>query len=521
MSFQSSKNLSKSMANNSAYEISLSKKKLNQSVILAIGVWLMLALVMPFEFKSMIGDGDTEWHIAAGDIIRDAGALPTHDPWSFTAGDTEWVNVSWLWDVTFSKLYESGGWYFVTLANGLIYALIMAVIFLLCVLRSGQGVMPCIVLFAVSSILGPVARPLQLGLLFFIIAYALLELVNREKVARKWLWVLPPLTLLWANIHGSFILVLLLLGIYGLTTLIQKNSALFKRLFMVGALSLLASLANPYGLEVFYHILVNATADINKILVEWRPLELTWLNLLTHFYLPLFLLLLIIRPVAMSVSEKWCVFVFLLLGLTSQRSLALFVIVSAPIMASALAELAAVKGSAPKRAIWVQRICDRLAAFCQSPRTVMGGGLLMLIVPLAMATPLGADYYPTRENGPVTDLSKEVAFIQNHYPEITFYTDYSLGGSLIFQFRGEFPVFIDGRATTAYPKELAADYIAFHNREADWRERFAKRNIGGILMHSHDYNAARMRQMPGWQRVFEGDIAEIFIRAEHAVPASQ
>jgi len=51
MSFQSSKNLSKSMANNSAYEISLSKKKLNQSVILAIGVWLMLALVMPFEFK--------------------------------------------------------------------------------------------------------------------------------------------------------------------------------------------------------------------------------------------------------------------------------------------------------------------------------------------------------------------------------------------------------------------------------------------------------------------------------------
>lgn len=266
---------------------------------------------------------------------------------------------------------------------------------------------------------------------------------------------------------------------------------------------------------------MNATGDINEIIVEWRPLELTWLNLLTHFYLPIFLLLLIIRPVAMSMSEKCCVFFFLLLGLTSERSLALFVIVSAPIMASALAELAAVKGSAPKRAIWVQQICDQLTAFCQSSRTVKGGALLMLIAPVLMASPLGANYYPTRESGPVNDLAKEVGFIQQNYPELVFYTDYSLGGSLIFQFRGEFPVFIDGRANTVYPKEVMADYIAFHNREADWRERFAKRNIGGILMHSHDYNAKRMRQMPGWQRVFEGDIAEIFVRDKRVATAAQ
>ena len=42
---------------------------------------------------------DLGWHLAAGDLIRDQGNIPFHDPWSFTSGGRQWFNLSWLWDV--------------------------------------------------------------------------------------------------------------------------------------------------------------------------------------------------------------------------------------------------------------------------------------------------------------------------------------------------------------------------------------------------------------------------------------
>ena len=49
---------------------------------------------------------DLGWHLAAGDLIRDRGNIPFQDPWSFTLGDRQWFNLSWLWDVTASILFQ-------------------------------------------------------------------------------------------------------------------------------------------------------------------------------------------------------------------------------------------------------------------------------------------------------------------------------------------------------------------------------------------------------------------------------
>src|SRR5947207_8819268 len=54
----------------------------------------------------LIGHYDLGWHLAAGDLIRDQGNIPFHDPWSFTSGDRQWYNVSWLWDVIASLLFQ-------------------------------------------------------------------------------------------------------------------------------------------------------------------------------------------------------------------------------------------------------------------------------------------------------------------------------------------------------------------------------------------------------------------------------
>jgi hypothetical protein len=54
----------------------------------------------------LLGHTDLGWHLAAGDLIRSQGSVPAHDPWSFTAGQTPWINHSWLWDVVASLLFQ-------------------------------------------------------------------------------------------------------------------------------------------------------------------------------------------------------------------------------------------------------------------------------------------------------------------------------------------------------------------------------------------------------------------------------
>ena len=49
---------------------------------------------------------DLGWHLAAGDLIIDQGDIPVHDPWSFTSGGKQWLNLSWLWDVIASLVFQ-------------------------------------------------------------------------------------------------------------------------------------------------------------------------------------------------------------------------------------------------------------------------------------------------------------------------------------------------------------------------------------------------------------------------------
>jgi hypothetical protein len=54
----------------------------------------------------LLGHYDLGWHLAAGDLIRDRGNIPFQDPWSFTSGGRQWYNLSWLWDVIASVLFQ-------------------------------------------------------------------------------------------------------------------------------------------------------------------------------------------------------------------------------------------------------------------------------------------------------------------------------------------------------------------------------------------------------------------------------
>src|SRR5215471_9660332 len=76
-----------------------------------------LAFLMPILFlfarmegaKTMLGDGDTGWHIRTGEWILANGRVPDKDFFSFTKTGDPWFAWEWLWDVSFAWLYHHGG----------------------------------------------------------------------------------------------------------------------------------------------------------------------------------------------------------------------------------------------------------------------------------------------------------------------------------------------------------------------------------------------------------------------------
>ena len=102
------------------------------------------------------------------------------------------------------------------------------------------------------------ARPHIFSLLLMTIWYYLLE--NYQQRNRNHLYLLPPLMLLWVNLHGGFVSGFILLGIYFAGTAVnyvysaeQEKAQHLKRLRTYGLLiasCLFVSVVNPYGIKI-------------------------------------------------------------------------------------------------------------------------------------------------------------------------------------------------------------------------------------------------------------------------------
>jgi hypothetical protein len=165
--------------------------------------------------RTMLGDGDTGWHLRTGEWILAHGRVPDRDIFSFTKAGEPWYAWEWLWDVIFGWLHQNWGMAAVVLASSLVLALTFALLFRL-VRRAcdHEFIAAAVTLVACgASALHWLARPHLFTLLFLVILLSILERV-REGRTRLLLW-LPPLFVLWTNLHGGFIAGIAVILAYG------------------------------------------------------------------------------------------------------------------------------------------------------------------------------------------------------------------------------------------------------------------------------------------------------------------
>src|SRR5262249_47163347 len=115
--------------------------------------------------------------------------------------------------------------------------------------------------------------------LLFAVTYLLLTLRQRHP---RGLFALPVVFALWANLHGAFLIGLLLVGLYAADALLHAMVAAPRgqpsgwrepaRLCAVLAASVLAAMLNPLGPSVYTYVWSIASYASSKTLIpEWQP----------------------------------------------------------------------------------------------------------------------------------------------------------------------------------------------------------------------------------------------------------
>ncbi|HLK93049.1 MAG TPA: hypothetical protein VKZ18_24355 [Polyangia bacterium] len=198
---------------------------------------------------------DVWWHLRTGQIIREMGAVPRLDLFTYTSSTRPWIDVYWLYQVALAWLYQLGGVSALVLLKAAADAGIVGLSML--GRQAGARAWPLALawlpgLLMVSGSLSE--RPEAVSL---VLLAAYMVLLARAPRAPRSLWLLPALQVLWVNCHGFFVLGPLLLLAYSGEWLVERlwPPALpaarppVRTFAAVAGLTLLACLANPYGLH--------------------------------------------------------------------------------------------------------------------------------------------------------------------------------------------------------------------------------------------------------------------------------
>jgi hypothetical protein len=222
---------------------------------------LFLVLLASLAFGALaprlLGDSDIGWHIRNGENILASHAITRTDVFSSTMAGHPWFAWEWLYDLLIAGIHHLAGLNGVVFATALLVALTFALLFKLLLARETD--MPLAVVLLVltvgASAVHLFARPHIVSWLLTLIWFQWLDRAEQTGNTRRLYWM-PLLTVLWANVHGGFIVGFILLAIFVAAALLhpRQNRAWIKSVLTVGGLSLLASLVNPYGYQLHVHV---------------------------------------------------------------------------------------------------------------------------------------------------------------------------------------------------------------------------------------------------------------------------
>ena len=443
-------------------------------------VMLAVALFVP----GVLNDPDTFWHIKAGEWMIAHGAVPHTDPFSYTRAGAPWVAHEWLAEVAFALAFRAAGWGGVVTLT----ALAVAAAFFQLARHLGRWLpVPVVLLMSLlaASCVAPglLARPHILALPFFETWVAGL-FIARARGGAPSPWLLPVMCI-WANLHGGYMLGLMLVLPLGLEALLGAPADWRRTVprwggFLLAAVA--AAAVTPLGVAgLLFPFQLVGLSELSMI-VEWRPTDFSTLQPL-ELVLVAGLYVALTRGARLPPVRLLILLGLLHLALTHTRHQQLVGVILPLLLAGPIA--AALPALRPGRG------GARWAAWGLGA----AGGLVVLRLLL-----------PVAPGGKTPVPAAAVAHVPPALAAQPVFNDYSFGGYLIYA--GIRP-FIDGRADLYGPAFMRAYDAATSPNRAVLEDLFRTYDVRWTLLPPGSPAVQLLDLMPHWCRLYSDDIAVV------------
>ena len=486
-----------------AVAIGLNQRRL-LVVVALLGLYLV-GLVRPTDI-------DFWWHVKTGELIAQSGVVPTTDPFSFTAAGRPWVVHEWLWELGVYELTRLGGFGLVALLSGLVVLAANVIIYrVIRALGVNELVAAILVLVAGFLALPSVGvRPREFTQLF--LAYFVSRLLLYRMGRVRSLWGLPIAMAVWVNVHGPFILGLVVLGVFVLGALVEyarewrqsgKNAPLPRHLLLVAVATIAATAINPRGPAMLLYPIGYYLAHDNPSFATVTEFQSP------NFHDPLYLVFAATLLVFMSINSRkrdltttLLLVLFAAQALISVRNVAVYAPVAIPLLGERLSE----------RFRWAAEL--KPLRF-RAPQIALNWVLLALIVAGGIGFSRGPSIAPRMQLG-ATPNADDMPVAAARYVEANnlpgpIFNSQGWGGYLIYRWYPTRQVFVDGRVDM-YGTKIVQDYLEVANVRPSWQKVLDRYGIQTILIEKDSGLSVLLLADPSWTRVYHDDIADVFVR---------
>lgn len=460
-------------------------------------LWLFLAVALPVlaAVIAPMSAVDLTYHLRAGSEILGTGTIPVSDTWTFTAAGLPWVDQQWGAQVVLSAVEQTAGWTGLVVLRAGLTAIIFACLLSILRRRRLDPRIAALLTLAAFVVAAPAMalRPQLFGMAC--LAVVLVIVVDRRAHPGR-LWLVPIITVAWANLHGSFFLVPAVLGLAWLEDL-HDGVRPRNRALVVALVTAAAACLTPSGPLVYaYAVGLSVNPVVTARITEWQPTSLRDLPGILFYLSALAVVVLLARR---GRETPWPTLawlgMFFVIGVYAQRGIAWWPLGAIP----AVAALLAVVGEGTTRP------AARPDAVRSRQLNVVIAGAIVLVTLVAL--PAWRPVDPST-GVPAATLTDAPSGITGALRELSKPGDRVLNaqvwGSWFEYALPDLRYAIDSRIEF-FPAEVWDDYVAVMAGADGWQARLASWAPAWFVLEGEDPALEARLAEVGWEVAYRDD----------------
>lgn len=454
---------------------------MKKALLLILLLWLSIFFISKINLTS----SDLGRHVKNGEEVvkglktGNFNVLNTNY-YSYTATDFEFVNHHWGTGVIYYFIYKTFGFVGLSILNILLFFSAFLLFFILSEKIAGFKFSFLVSIVAIPFLSERVEiRPETFSYFFFALIFNIVYRYIYLSLNKKWLYLLPVLTLFWVNIHIYFFLVFMVLAVFLFSEVVRnsRNITKIKDLSAVLVASFIVSFINPLGYKIALFPLKIFTNYEYRIVENQSIYFLEKLGFISNPNFLLYKLLilavvisfifLIVKKKEIKLSFILFTLIFGIMAFFSIRNFTIFGLILIPVLSFNIFELI-------KEFNWLNKEFYFLTS------------LFLFVVLLVITASHNKVFTGVLGIGEMAGVQESAKFFIKNDIKGPIFNNYDIGSYLVFHLFPKEKVFVDNRPE-AYPVGFFKDvYIPMQESSEVWKKIDAKYNFNSIFFMRND-----------------------------------